>query len=24
VVIDGRVFFGFGANREEIEPLLHA
>ena len=24
VVIDGRVFFGFGANREAIEPLLHS
>ena len=24
VVIDGRVFFGFAANREAIEPLLHA
>ena len=24
VVIDGRVFFGFAANRETIEPLLHA
>ncbi len=24
VVIDGRVFFGFAANREAIEPLLHS
>lgn len=24
LVIDGRVFVGFGPNREEIEPLLHA
>jgi len=24
VVIGGRVFFGFGGNRDEIEPLLHA
>lgn len=23
VVIDGHIFFGFGANRDEIEPLLH-
>lgn len=23
VVIDGRVFFGFSANRERVEPLLH-
>lgn len=24
LVIDGRVFFGFAVNREEIEPLLHS
>ncbi len=24
VVIDGRVFFGFAANRDAIEPFLHA
>jgi glutaredoxin len=24
VIIDGRHFFGFQANREEIEPLLHS
>lgn len=24
VVIDGRIFFGFAANKDEIEPLLHS